>query len=126
MGHAVLDPNLVFADLGAASTLAHLRSVPGLARLADIDLSAVTGPQRAFTQACARHLHEFDDDTGMRFAGIRYRSRLGDGPDRVCWAVFDDRLRFADPSDAEDIAADDPDLLAVARLYHLVVESDAE
>jgi len=130
VGHAVLDPSLVFADLASARTLAHLRSVTDLARLArtlglaDIDLSAVTGPHRAFTQACARYLHEFDDEAGRQFAGIRYLSRLGEGPDRECWALFDDRIRFVGGTDVTGIAADDPDLLVVARLYHLAVEPD--
>jgi hypothetical protein len=130
VGHAVVDPGLWFADVAAASSLAHLRGVPELARLAhelglaDIDISAISSQQRPFTQACSRYIHEVHDEDRPRFAGIRYMSRLGSGAAWECWALFDDRVQFVDPPTARPIRADDAALLEVARLYRQTIEAD--
>jgi hypothetical protein len=103
--------------------------VPELARLAtnlglgDIDLGVVASRARPFTQACSRYIHDLDLN-GPPFAGIRYLSRLGAGPAWECWALFDDRAVFLDRPTASPIAATDPDLLAIARLYRLTIETD--
>jgi hypothetical protein len=96
VGVTVLDPHASFVDIGDARTLMVLRRVLAPAAralsLPDVDLSAVTGPARALTQAAARHIYEEHDSAGLPcYAGIRYTSRL----DRAweCWAVFSDRLR---------------------------------
>lgn len=119
-----LAPDLRFVDIAAAEALTHLRRAlaPIADRLgiADIDLAAVTGPQRAFTQACARYLHEQRDELGApRFAGIRYGSRLHRGWE--CWAVFADRLRHQ-PEPPTRVEPGDPDLREAARVLGLVVE----
>jgi len=130
VGHAVLDPRLRFADVGSARTLGHLRGVPELARLAselglaDVDLSAMASQARPFTQACARHIHELVRDGAPQFAGIRYLSRLGAGPEWECWALFDDRVAYVEPPIAQAIPADDPALLEIAHVFHLTIETD--
>jgi hypothetical protein len=125
IGHTRLDPALRFLDLAAMATLSHLREVmvPDLVELGlrDLDLSAVTGPQRALTQRIARYIYEQVDGAGApRFAGIRYLSRFGDGQE--CWAVFDTRMAVESIVIEPAILPDDPDLLAVAHAFGLSIE----
>lgn len=123
LGATILSPRIPFVDLGDARTLRALR--PALAPIAvelglpDIDLGAVTGPSRLFTQEAARFIHEQYDRAGRaQYAGIRYTSRL----DRTweCWAVFDDRLRHQ-VTRVDAIGARDPGLLEAARVLGLRV-----
>ena len=124
LGRTTLDSSLRFVDLTTAETLQHLRSVlaPVAARhgLVDVDLSAIGGPHREVTQACARYMDEQRDNFGQpRFAGLRYLSRLDAGWE--CWAIFHDRMLHK-PGFPEPILADNQHLLAVARLLELSVE----
>ena len=89
--------------------------------LQDIDLSAVTGPQRKLTQRIARYIYEQVGSQGNPlFAGIRYLSHYGG--DQECWAIFDTRMIHDDTYVEQSILPDDPDLLAVARLFGLTIE----
>lgn len=124
MGEASIDGVLRFVDISAHRTLTYLRSA--LADVAfdlgivDVDLSAVTGPQRQFTRACALHLYDLRSDVGEpRFAGIRYPSRLSASWE--CWAIYADRLRSVETL-PRPISADDPDLRAAAAHLGLSVE----
>lgn len=125
--HATLDPGLVFVDLGALASMQYLRTqLAPLARqlgIEDVDLSTLMGPQRLFTQHCARHIYELTDALGRpRFAGIRYVSRLD--ATWECWAIFSDRLHHApgSPGFPFDIQPQDPDLVAIARTFRLTIE----
>ncbi|MCA9858476.1 MAG: RES family NAD+ phosphorylase [Thermomicrobiales bacterium] len=128
IGHTILEPGLRFVDLGAARTLQQLRAsfetwAPG-ARVEDVDQSLVMGPSRQFTQRIARYIYEHQDSRGTPlFAGIRYTSRL----DRKweCWAIFADRIRHIPgmPGLPETIFPDDPDLLEVASIFQLTIET---
>lgn len=127
IGHTVLDPGLSFVDIAHAETMQYLRTV--LAPLAtqlhvgDIDLSSLTSQQRRLTQCCARYIYDLMDDSGIpQFAGIRYPSRLNG--EWECWAVFDDRIQHMPgwPGFPANFFADDEDLVAVAKLFHLTIE----
>lgn len=126
MGNMILYPALRFVDIAAVETIAHLRRVLAPVALslglADVDLSAVTGPHRLLTQRAARYVYEQGDAGGVpRYAGIRYLSRLSAAWE--CWAVFDDRL--AGTRDAsEPIRPHDAALRTVAGLFHLVIEAN--
>jgi len=125
MGKAYLDPSLRFADFGNPETWQRVR--PVLAPIAtalglgDIDLSAVTGSYHILTQEFARHVFDQEDNDGRPlYAGIRYISRLH--PDWECWAIYDSRMVYqSGPS--ETIYPDDPDLIAIARLFGLAIET---
>ncbi len=80
--------------------------------LSDLDLSRMLGPQRTLTQAIARWAY----DRG--YAGLAYASRL-DGT-LTLWALFE-RVAFEPVGLAEPITPDDPDLVATARLFGLLV-----
>jgi len=89
VGEATLEDR--FVDVGDARSLSTLRA--GLAasairyRLDEIDAATIRlRAPRAFTQQVSRFFYEQRDDRGA-FAGIRYRSRLGD--EVVNWAVFE-------------------------------------
>jgi hypothetical protein len=124
---AVLDHSLPFVDLGVHETMQYLRAeLAEFARdhtVEDVDLSALTGPQRPFTQYCARYIYDISHATGVpRFAGIRYVSRLD--ARWKCWAIFADRLRHTSgsPGFPYDIPPDNPDLLAIAQSFNLTIE----
>ncbi len=113
-------------DLAHPETMQALRPTlaPMAARLglADIDLSAVTGPQRELTQEAALHVYQQMDSAGAPlFGGLRYVSRFN--PQWECWAVFVDRSRQR-PLKVDAIAADDPHLYDAARLLNLAIEDD--
>jgi len=123
-GEAELDGSLRFVDISAHRTLTYLRAaLAPLAReleIEDIDLSAVTGPQRRFTRACALHLHDLRSADGEPlYAGIRYPSRLAASWE--CWAIYAERLRGVQTL-PRPIPPDDPDLLAAATHLGLTVE----
>lgn len=90
----------------------------------DVDLSLVMGPGRELTQRISRHIYEQRDVLGApRFAGIRYVSRLDSTWE--CWAVFADRMLHIPgmPDRPETIPPDDPDLLEIASLFRLTIET---
>jgi hypothetical protein len=128
MGHTFLERGLPFVDLGSSRTLQRLRSsidvwTPGTI-VRDIDLSLVMGPGREFTQRISRHIYEQRDELGAPlFAGIRYISRLDQNWE--CWAVFADRMHHAPgmPGLPETIFPDDPDLLEIASIFRLTIET---
>lgn len=124
MGQTEIDGAPRFVDISADRTLTHLRSalasVASALGLVDIDLSAVAGSQRSFTQACARYVYEAGPGDGSPgFAGIRYPSRLHAAWE--CRAIFSDRLRHV-PALPHAIAADDDDLRTAASHLGLSVE----
>jgi hypothetical protein len=123
LGVTILDATTSFVDIGAAHTLKILR--PILAPLAtelglpDIDLSAVTGPSRVFTQEAARYVYEQRDDAGQPcYAGIRYTSRLDHSWE--CWAAFGDRVRHRVVR-VDSTTASDAGLRAAAQVLGLAV-----
>lgn len=116
-----------YADIGAAGSLALLRS-----RLADrgihyglSDIDAATirlVAPRGFTQDVSRLVYEFRTDGGEPLAGIRYRSRMDDETSN--WAIFEPNSDSAAPlrsTSAESIQPDDPDVTQVAALLGLLI-----
>ena len=113
-----------FADVGDAESLATLRRELASRAihygLSDLDAGVIRlSAPRAFTQEVSRFVYEWRDEDGG-FAGIRYRSRLGD--QFLNWAIFEP------PSDAESpigeagshtIEPDDSDLAEALRLLGL-------
>lgn len=90
--------------------------------LRDLDLGTVAGPHRLITQRCARYIYEQRSESGKPlFAGIRYLSRLN--PLWECWAIFDSRVVYETDS-VNPIRERDEDLLEVAALFGLSIESD--
>lgn len=112
-----------FADVGDAQSLATLRQELASRAihygLPDLDAAVIRlSAPRAFTQEVSRFVYEWRDEDGA-FAGIRYRSRLGD--QFLNWAIFEppeinDALTNASRS---SIDPDDPDLLEALRLLGL-------
>jgi hypothetical protein len=124
LGMTYLDPALHFVDIAAPETFHDLRQV--LAPVAvsqgieDIDLSAISGPQRRFTQECSRYIYELHGPSGeSSYAGIRYVSRLN--PHWECWAIFEDRFVHT-PLPATSIHPNDPGLMEAAALLGLSIE----
>jgi RES domain-containing protein len=114
-----------FGAVGAARSLAFLRD-----RLADralhykvpeLDAAAIrTGVPRAFTQEVSRLVFECATGTGaQQFAGISYRSRLGD--EITNWAIFEPSAGEAPLTDAASgtIDPDDPDFQAALELHRI-------
>lgn len=102
-----------------ANVISDLESIVGQ-RLDDFDLSDVMGRNRQLTQYLARYFHELP---GEKIAGIRYLSRHSARWE--CWALFADRVAGKlEIGESRPIAADDADLLAVARQFGLSVETD--
>jgi hypothetical protein len=113
-----------FVDIGDAGSLATLR-IHLAARaihhgLSEIDAATIRlhAPRR-FTQEISRLVYEQHEEPG-RYAGIRYRSRLGD--QFVNWAIFepppDSGLELGQ-GNSREIEPDDPDLLEALRLLNL-------
>lgn len=128
IGYAIIPPHAQFADVGHASTIQYLNRTfsSDLANygLEDLDVSTLTSKHRLLTQRVARHLYECVDAFGQpRFCGIRYVSRFGTNWE--CWALFEGRLPRLDPiaSLPRAIHPDNPDLLAVARIFGLSIET---
>lgn len=111
-----------FVDIGDTTSLATLR-IALAARaihhgLDEIDAATIRlQAPRAFTQEVSRYVYEQGS-----FAGIGYRSRLGD--ELLNWAIFepgaDGRSPLADTSSAR-IEADDPDLRRALELLGLTL-----
>lgn len=125
LGATRLDESLRFVDIDAAQTLRVLRrelaSVAATLGIPDIDLGAVSGPNRRLTQEVARYVYEQRDSTGQSlFAGIRYLSRLN--PEWELWAVFADRIGHPPHEVTESIRVDDPDFVEAASLLGLEIE----
>jgi len=113
-----------FVDVGHSASLARLRTA--LASrivhhgLDDLDAAAVrlSAPRR-FTQEISRYVYDRSTPQGQRrFAGIAYRSRLGD--ELRNWAIFESpgsALPWVGEPEIVAIEANDPDLLqALDRL----------
>jgi len=87
---------------------------PGELEAATIRLSA----PRSFTQEISRYVYDRSTTQGQRsFAGIAYRSRLGD--EFRNWAIFESsrsRLPWIGEPETSTIEADDPDLLRALQL----------
>lgn len=113
-----------FLDVGHSATLAHLREALASRllhhRLHDLDAAAVRlSVPRRFTQEISRYVYDRSTPDGRRrFAGIAYRSRLGD--EFRNWAIFEsagDAVPWAGEPRVFPLRADDPDLReALARL----------
>jgi RES domain len=86
------------------------------AALDDLDAGDIRArAPRRFTQEISRYVFAQAVDGAQAFAGIRYASRLGD--EFTNWAVFEPNEPV--DRDDEELAPDDPDLLAVAEAYEL-------
>jgi hypothetical protein len=115
-------PNLMFLDVEARNTRAHLRKAlaPLLAfyGIDDLDVATVRGGDRRITRWIAKWAYEAWDDNGDRiFAGIRYLSRLDS--EWECWAVFDEVSIIE--LGRETITQQRDDLRSVARSFDLTV-----
>jgi len=101
-------------DVRRVDTLEALRTAfgPTLREfgLLDVDLGGVCGPERAFTQSVAAWAY----DNG--YQGIVYASRFG--VTFEAWALFD-TARIEPVGAVVPLSLDDPDLLAVARVFAL-------
>ena len=111
-----------FVDVGDSASLATLRAALAASAirhgLDEIDAATIRlRAPRAFTQQVSRYVYEQGS-----FAGIRYRSRLGD--DVLNWAVFESAPDGEVPlvaTTSAAIAADDPDLHAALKLLDLTL-----
>lgn len=111
-----------FADVGGARSLAAIRSALAASAihhgLDEIDAATIRlrAPRR-FTQGVSRFVYEQGP-----FAGIRYRSRLGD--ELINWAIFEPASAAPSPllgTSAATIEPDDADLLAALDLLGLTL-----
>lgn len=120
-----------FVDVGHSSSLARLRQA--LASrvlhhgLDDLDAATIrlSAPRR-FTQEVSRHVYDHSTREGhRRYAGIAYRSRLGD--EFRNWAIFEPpgrMLPWIGEPETEPIEPDDPDLVRALDLLGVrLVES---
>jgi len=124
--HVLSDRLLAIADIFAVETIQRLRE--GLAPMAvslglpDVDVSALTGPERVLTQEIARYIYEQADHAGQPlYSGIRYLSHYNTGWE--CWALFVDRLSHKVVR-VDSILATDPGLFDAARILKLRIEED--
>jgi hypothetical protein len=83
----------------------------------DLDVATVRGGDRRITRAISWWAHQYRDDDGYVFAGVRYLSRLNN--DWECWAVFDDVDILE--LNRQPILREDPALLSVANHYGIRV-----
>ena len=115
-----------FVDVGDTTWLATLRGALAASAirhgLDEIDAATIRlRAPRVFTQQVSRFVYEQRDDRGA-FAGIRYRSRLGD--DVINWALFEPAPDTESPfvsTTAAAIEADDPDMQAALRVLGLTL-----
>jgi RES domain len=115
-----------FVDVGDTTSLATLRMALAASAirhgLDEIDAATIRlRAPRAFTQQVSRFVYEQRDDRGA-FAGLRYRSRLGD--EIINWALFEPAPDAGSPfvaTTAAAIEADDPDLEAALGLLGLTI-----
>lgn len=126
VGEATLEGQ--FVDIGDAHSLATLRTALAASAihygLDEIDAATIRlKAPRAFTQSVSRFVYEQRDDQGA-FAGIRYRSRLGD--EIINWAVFEPAPNAPSPflaATSSTIEADDADLRRALDLLGLALVS---
>jgi hypothetical protein len=129
IGKAVLKGD--FADVTHPKSLTYLRTV--LAKtlrergLTDLDAGTIRTTDRDLTQQMSRRIYECSVDGQRAYAGVYYRSRLGDKYEN--WGVFDTEVSgVKSPVSAVDhgssIRADDPDLAEALAYLSLVVEPD--
>lgn len=113
-----------FVDVGHSASLAVLRTALAARAihhgLPDLDAASVriSAPRR-FTQEISRFVYDRSTPRGRRsFAGISYRSRLGD--EFRNWAIFESpggALPWTRAPEVHHLDSDDPDLVrALARL----------
>lgn len=114
----------VYADVGHARSLTHLRTVMA-GRLIhhgilDLDAAAIRlGAPRRFTQEISNYIYKLSvPDATPRFAGIEYESRFGDNYQN--WAIFErpGRDPISDPI-VRPILRDDPSLHAALAVLGL-------
>ena len=113
-----------FVDISQSRSLARIRETMAARalhhRLNDLDAAAIrlTVP-RGFTQEISRHVYEESTPTGRpRYAGISYRSKLGDEfRNRAIFEPANSRIPFADGSVSNPLSADDPDFLEALKLF---------
>lgn len=116
-----------YADIGAAASLAELRS--RLADraihhgLSDIDGAAIrlTAP-RGFTQEISRFVYECGTEGVEPLAGIRYQSRLDDGTSN--WGIFEPASDSPAPMRSfhtEPVRPDDPDVTRAVAVMGLQI-----
>jgi RES domain len=113
-----------FVDVGEARSLATLRTALAARAieygLDEIDAATIRlKAPRGFTQEISRFVYEQRDNRGA-FAGIRYRSRLGD--EIVNWAIFEPAPGAQNPfleMKGSTIEADDADLHEALRILGL-------
>jgi hypothetical protein len=111
-----------FVDVGDTTSLATLRTALAAGAihhgLDEIDAATIRlRAPRAFTQQVSRYVYEQG-----AFAGIRYRSRLGD--DLLNWAIYEPGADGRSPLAATSsvpIEADDPDLCGALELLGLTL-----
>jgi hypothetical protein len=112
-----------FVDVGHSTSLAQLREA--LASrvlhygLDDLDAATIRlSAPRGFTQEISRYVYDRSTPQGQRrFAGIAYRSRLGD--EFRNWAIFESpgsALPWIGEPETAAIEADDPDFLRALQL----------
>jgi hypothetical protein len=121
--HIHLPADLVFLDVESPVTHQFLRAELALGLsaigLGDLDVSTVRGPDRRVTQMISEWAYMETDGDRLRFAGIRYESRIQSG--RECWALFDDDDLTIDVIETLPITPDMPALASVATLFGLQV-----
>ncbi len=125
-----------FADVGAHESLAHLQTALGGELTSDLEAAGVEELDgaairlrvpRALTQRISRYVYEQSTPDGRpRFAGIAYRSRLGD--DMTNWAIFEPTPPIVEMPftvlERALIVADDPDFRRACELLRLQVAQE--
>jgi hypothetical protein len=120
IGEAIVNGS--FVDIGDTASLATLRTALAAHAihhgLDEIDAATIRlRAPRGFTQQVSRYVYEEGS-----FAGIRYRSRLGD--DVANWAIFEPAPAAVSPlmtTTSAAIQAEDPDLRAALELLGLAL-----
>ena len=128
IGHTILNTDLQFVNLSSAETAQYLRHELAEEAVAhgatDIDQSLLMESRRGFTRQVARFFYEQRNADGSpSFAGIRYMSRHD--LTWECWAIFVDRMKHVRgmPGIPQRIHPDDPDLMRIAALFELTIET---
>jgi RES domain len=115
-------PAIRLLDVESAETRAVLREDLGkllaFYGYSDLDVPTVRGGDRRITRWIGRWAYEQRDaNDRMKFAGIRYLSRLSS--EWECWALFENVA--LDEQERRPIPRDDEALLRIADLYGLTV-----
>ncbi len=109
-----------YAEIGNSRTLAWLREVMA-ARLVhysleDLDASTIRlSAPRQLTQEMSRKVFELSHESRRQFAGIAYRSRLGDELEN--WAIFEPAV--VEVVNSAEFGPDDPDLVEALAILGL-------